>query len=473
MHAATVPTPSSALAGRAHLTRFVLIMLIATAVRLAALPLRGTEDVLTWKIWMIAAAKNVTMVYGVGGHPPVRGELHWLHHTTTVDYPPVALYELGAAGLLYQLFDAGFADRPALTGAVKIPGLLFGIALTLLLAWTVKQFTGRRDRAMWVALAYWANPATILNGEVLGYLDPLMMLPAIAALVFLHRGAPEWAGASLAVAMLTKPQALLLAPILALGAWRTGGMRALVAAATGGLVTAGVIVLPYALVGALPNMWLAFGSFYARRDILSGYAANIWWVANYVLRAWNQIPRLGVAGAYLAPVRRIMAISTFQDYGFPNPRPFGTLLVLIASGWGLWRIRRARDLAVHALGAAFIVHAFFVLSVGVHEHHMMLAVPLLALAAALRPALRRLFWTISLIVALNMNLFYGIGLGLGWTPPRGLLLIDLSVLLSLANIAALVWHGRVLVREASDAVSQADADSSAARSHLARSAAAT
>ena len=116
--------------------------------------------------------------------------------------------------------------------------------------------------------------------------------------------------------------------------------------------------------------------------------------------------------------------------------------MLLASGWGLWRIRHARDLAVHALGAAFIVHAFFVLSVGVHEHHMMLAVPLLALAAALRPSLRPLFWTISLIVALNMNLFYGIGLGLGWSLPRGLLLVDLSVLLSLANIAALVWHGR-------------------------------
>ena len=80
-------------------------MVIATAIRLAALPLRGTEDVRTWKLWMIAASKNVTTVYGVGGHPPVRGELHWLHHTTTVDYPPVALYELGAAGLLYRLFD--------------------------------------------------------------------------------------------------------------------------------------------------------------------------------------------------------------------------------------------------------------------------------------------------------------------------------------------------------------------------------
>jgi hypothetical protein len=231
-----------------------------------------------------------------------------------------------------------------------------------------------------------------------------------------------------------------------------------------------VVFLPYALVGALSNVWLAFGSFYARRDILSGYAANIWWIANYVLRAWLQIPRLGVGGAFLAPVRRILAISSFQELGFPNPRPFATAAVLGVSGWGLWRARRSTDLAVHALGAAFIVHAFFVLSVGVHEHHMMLAVPLLALAAGLRPRLRPLFWTISAIVALNMNLFYGIGLGLGWSPPRGLLLIDLSVLLSVANIAALVWHGRVLAREA-EVAAQERGDSSAARSQFARSAA--
>jgi Gpi18-like mannosyltransferase len=454
-------------------TRLFLVLAIVTAIRLTALPLRGTEDVLTWKIWALAAAKNVTTVYGVGGHPPVRGEVRWLHHTTTVDYPPVALYELGVAGMVYRMFDPGLADRPALTAAVKIPGLLFGIALTLFLSWTVWRLTGDRERAAWVALAYWANPATVLNGEVLGYLDPLMMLPAVASLVLLHLRAPDWAGASLAIAVLTKPQALLVAPILALGAWRAGGVRALAAAAAGGMLTAAVVFLPYALIGALPNVWLAFGSFYARRDILSGYAANIWWIVNYVLRAWYQVPQLGWVGAFLAPVRRILAISTFQERGFSNPRPLATALVLLATAWSLWRIRRVHDLGVHALGAAFIVHAFFVLSVGVHEHHMMLAVPLLALAAALRPAVRPLFWTVSLIVALNMNLFYGIGLGLGWSLPRGLLLVDLSVLLSIANIGALVWHSRVLVREAADAETQSNDDSSAARSHFARSAAAT
>ena len=40
----------------------------------------------------------------------------------------------------------------------------------------------RESAAQFAALAYWANPATILNAEVLGYLDPLVMLPAIVAL---------------------------------------------------------------------------------------------------------------------------------------------------------------------------------------------------------------------------------------------------------------------------------------------------
>jgi hypothetical protein len=425
-----------------------IVCLLAAVVRLAALPLPGTEDTGTWKIWMFAASSAVTSVYGVGGDPPTRGILEWQDLKTTVDYPPVALYELGVAGRAYRGFDPAFAEGVPLTIATKLPGLVCGIGLTALLWWAVRRHSGSLAAANWAALAYWANPATILNGEVLGYLDPLMMAPATATLVLLHEGWPALAGAALAIALLTKPQAILLAPILALAAWRLGAYRAVAFAMVGGALATALVVLPFALVGALPNMWLAFGSFYARRDILSGNAANLWWIVTYGLRAWYQIPRMGVLGAYLAPVRRILAISTLEEIGLPNPRPLGTALVVGASAWGLWRIRRARDLSLHALGAAFVVHAFFVLGVGIHEHHMMLAVPLLALAAALRPRLRPLFYAVSAIVALNMNVFYGLGYGFGWGIPRQLLLVDLSVLLSLANVAALVWHARILAREA-------------------------
>jgi hypothetical protein len=47
-----------------------------------------------------------------------------------------------------------------------------------------------------------------------------------------------------------------------------------------------------------------------------------------------------------------------------------------------------------------------------------------------------------------MNVFYGLGYGLGWGIPRRLTIVDLSVVLSVANVAALAWHGRILAGEA-------------------------
>ena len=51
-------------------SRVALVCLLVAVVRLAALPLPGTEDTGTWKIWMFAASSAVTSVYGVGGDPP-------------------------------------------------------------------------------------------------------------------------------------------------------------------------------------------------------------------------------------------------------------------------------------------------------------------------------------------------------------------------------------------------------------------
>ncbi len=130
--------------------------------------------------------------------------------------------------------------------------------------------------------------------------------------------------------------------------------------------------------------------------------------------------------------------------GAAKPRPLGTILIVLACLWAFWRTRHSPRLAVHASLAAFTVQAFFVLGVSVHEHHMMLAVPFLAVAAALDPAFRPIFLAISASVALNMNLFYGISRGYGWAIPRTITPIDLSVLLAFVNVGLLIWHARRL-----------------------------
>ena len=83
-----------------------------------------------------------------------------------------------------------------------------------------------------------------------------------------------------------------------------------------------------------------------------------------------------------------------------------------------------RDLWLLAGVAAFCVHAYATLSAQVHENHLFAAVPLLVLAAAGRRAFLPIAIGVSAIVALNLNLFYGFGDGIGFALPRAITMID-------------------------------------------------
>ena len=155
---------------------------------------------------------------------------------------------------------------------------------------------------------------------------------------------------------------------------------------------------------------------------------------------------MGVWGAFTAQTK-ILQISRVVDIGYPNPRPIGAALAMLAMGWSLWTARRARDVWLLAALAAFLVHAYSTLSAQVHENHLYAAVPFLAMASAGRPRLTPVYLAVSAIVALNLNLFYGISEELGYAIPRSLLVIDMTVILAVLNCAALAWHAALLRRE--------------------------
>src|SRR5689334_9973288 len=107
--------------------RFVAALVLGLAIRAATLPLPGHDDVITWKIWSYAAAHDVTGMYGVGGSPPTRGEVTWGDKSTTVDYPPVFLYEYGIVGRIYGALFPSYPDATALLLAVRLPVLFASI----------------------------------------------------------------------------------------------------------------------------------------------------------------------------------------------------------------------------------------------------------------------------------------------------------------------------------------------------------
>jgi hypothetical protein len=98
-------------------------------------------------------------MYGVGGSPPIRGLVSWNGRETSVNYPPVFLYEYAVVGRLYRAVYPAYPDSAALLVAVKLPVLAASIGLTALLFLVVRHISGRDEPARWAALAYWLNPS--------------------------------------------------------------------------------------------------------------------------------------------------------------------------------------------------------------------------------------------------------------------------------------------------------------------------
>ncbi len=344
---------------------------------------------------------------------------------------------------MYRRFVPSFHNTRWLTVAIKLPVLIAELGLALLL-WRLIQCRFGHRPAAWAFTALWANPAMILAAPVLGYLDPLMVLPAAGAIASATAGWPFAAGALVAIACLTKAQAVFVVPVVALAVCngaRGPGLTGAALSAAGAAVVSALALVPFVLAGAWRNVLQGVGSL-LRHDMLSADAANAWWVVTYLLRAAYATRALGAWAAWTMTVR-ILGISRVVALGYPNPRPWATASLIAAAGWALWRVRQSRDLPVMFACAAFIVHAYFVLGVQVHENHLYLAVPLLAGAAAVQPHLRSVFYGVSAVFALNLLLFFGIGRGFP-LPPRHVTVIDATVLLALANCALLLVHARRL-----------------------------
>jgi len=73
------------------------------------------------------------------------------------------------------------------------------------------------------------------------------------------------------------------------------------------------------------------------------------------------------------------------------------------------------------------------------------------LASAGRRAFAPICVGVSAVVALNLNVFYGFGDGIGYALPRGITVIDITVILALVNSFLLSWHAAVLKRQCSTA----------------------
>jgi hypothetical protein len=420
----------------------VTALIVGALIRIAILPVGATAIDDSWRAWSYhAATRGPWNLYGPKGSTVTFGGID-----APVVYPPLALDEFALIGRAHLARTGGrFDNDVALTRTIKGAIVLADAALTALVFLAVRR-AADTARAWWAAMAYWINPA-VLMATTLGYVDVLLAIPAVGAVIAASYGRAWITGSLFAVAVMTKPQGLFVGPVAALALWNAGdaesGVTRLRGAITAAALTAAVIAAPVAIAGH-PYYMLRSIAVLAGHNMLSALAFNLWWIVSYVLTA--AAARAGGMGAALRVTPEIVTHAEAMARGFPNPRVVGLLLLTAAVAWALTRAARVRDLGMHAALGAVIVLSYFTLSVQVHENHFFLALPLLAIAAALRPAFAPVFAALSVAFALNLYLPFGVR-GDGAPPAlTALTVVDPGVIVAAIVCGLFVWLAVVFAR---------------------------
>jgi hypothetical protein len=324
----------------------LILLGVAVAVRLPLLPTPGLPDDLD---------QFVRWVHDIAHLPFGRA------YDLDLTFPPVMAYIWGLIGAIQPAFaTVTTAADPAIRILMKAPASLADLALGLIVVWHL------RATPRWAILggaAVLLHPAVIDVSAWWGQYESIYVLGGVVAYVLAVRGHSQWAAAALAVALMTKPQALpFLVPF---GAWflaRDGWLGVVRAA----IVGAGVVMLlwlPFLAAGGIQgyarNLGTYQGDIFA---ILSLRAWNLWWLVQELL----------AGGQFVSDQGTIAGPLTLRTVGYGLALA-GELAVFAL----VFRARTPRALA-YGLAAAVLV-AFCLLTT-MHERYAFGALAFLVLA---------------------------------------------------------------------------------------------
>jgi Gpi18-like mannosyltransferase len=368
--------------------------------------------------------------------PGLEGDLdqfvRWVHHIATrglgslygqtdagpVSFGPVMAYVWAALAAIQPTF-ATITDSsdPAIRVLMKLPATLADFGIAALVAYAL------RERPRWAAIGFAAvllHPVVFYVSAWWGQYDSIFVLSGIGALVAALNGRNGVAAALVAIALMTKPQAIPFIVPFAAWFWATGGIREVARAALVGL---GVIV-------ALWIPFLADGGPIGYLENVRQYSSGVFAITS--LRAWNPWWLLQEAAAHGDFIR--------DDVAFLGPfalRHIGyAVTAFFSAAIGLAIVRDPRPERL-IFGLAASVLTFFTFMTQMHERYAYAAAILLLLVLYDRRAYA-LWLVLGAVLALNLaSAAPATALIQRTLPPSGPIAIVGSIVLTGCTVAAL------------------------------------
>ncbi len=355
-------------AGRGtHLVVFGIGLLLAVALRAVLLPTEGLRgDLDQFVLW----------VHGLATQPFGNA------YDQNLSFPPVMVYLWGLLAAVEPAFRTMTdAADPAIRAIMKAPASFADIGIGALVAWELR---GRPRWAIAAGLGIVLHPAVIDISAWWGQYESIYVLFGLIAFMLAVRGQSLPAAAVLAVALMTKPQALPF--VVPFAAWflARDGWRGAVKAGIVGAVVIGLLWVPFLAAGGpagyARNLGEYQGDIFA---ILSIRAWNVWWL----------VQELFAGGAFVSDQTAVLGPVTLRHIGYVVA---GILEVVVFVA--VYRSPTRRTLA---LGLAAAVLVAFMFLTTMHERY---AYGALVFLAMLIPERRILAIWIVFGVAFTLNL---------------------------------------------------------------------
>lgn len=323
-------------------------------------------DINNFKAWAMAWVKNGP------------GNFYLGPNKIWCDYPPAYLYLLGGVAWLYHLFDPSFASwyTPMFTLTVKLPALVAEVGC----GWMIYTLLRRHvpfGAALGGAALYLFNPAINYDTAIAGQINSVIGFLQLACIWLLLQRRHAWVIFLTAVAILIKPQGLILAGLFGLVVLLRRDWKGIALGSVGGLLAAFLSTAPYVVpqlgVGAvMPWLYQHFQEQAGLYPFSSIQAFNLW----------------SLTGMWQPDSRLIL--------GVPH-HTWGLLLfggAYVGLLWTWWR-RRDDDVALYQ-AAVLIMTAFFLLPTRMHERYLHYTVILMTIPAVLSVRWR---WPLALYSA--------------------------------------------------------------------------
>lgn len=436
--------------------RLIILFLIGLGVRILTLSLPGTEDMLTNQIWgaktteegitrtyILRDADYLTKAILFWRHlpyhsppPVVQTELGTLDHVP--NYPPLSVYSFWLSTSAVKAIQGGRLRTGNLLNAAFNVLPLLGALGIVIVAWRFLQAEGVAQ-PWWIFPAFWLNPVILLHSPVLGYVDAVFAFLGFCSLVLLYQKKFTGSIFLLVASFLTKPQGVLILPVVLVAILAERDWRLFRRAALNLVLCSFVSFLPFILAGrglaALRGTLQVVHAGY-----LSSNQTNLWWIISWVLPAVSE-KSLAALGREVV----MRGLGEFQEVFVLDARWIALLLLAVLMAFNLyylWReLKKGNRLAIF-WAAALQVYLFTMLALHPHENHLY---PLFVYALPLFLLQKREFTGIyvTLVVVFGLNMFLFDGFGRGMAGPGNALRFgagfDLTVLVAFINVAVFAW----------------------------------